>query len=133
MDYGIIQMGSPFVGVKSLLLTKNAVDRGYQDVALDIMKYFTGDETSTTLALTNKTIPANTVAFENPEVAALYTVVEFGKSAALGVPMSSSPYASAQWGPVGQAVVAIWSGAQAPADALAAAQAAIMEAIAGMQ
>ncbi len=133
VDYGITQMGSPFVGVKSLLLTKNAVDRGNQDIALDIMKYFTGDETSTTLALTNKTIPANTVAFENPEVAALYTVVEFGKSAALGVPMSSSPYASAQWGPVGQAVVAIWSGAQAPADALAAAQAAIMEAIAGMQ
>ena len=44
VDYGITQMGKPFVGVKSLMLTKNAVDRGNADVALDIMKYFTSAE-----------------------------------------------------------------------------------------
>jgi arabinogalactan oligomer/maltooligosaccharide transport system substrate-binding protein len=97
------------------------------------MKYFTSAEAQTPIALANKTIPANTEALNNPEVAALYAVTEFGKSIALGVPMSSSPYASAQWGPVGEATTAIWSGAQSPTDALNAAQAAIEEAIAGMQ
>ncbi len=50
-----------------------------------------------------------------------------------GLPMASSPYASAQWGPVGDATLAIWTGNQAVADALAAAQAAIEAAVAQMQ
>jgi len=133
LDYGITQMGKPFVGIKTMMLSKNTVDRGNQDVSLDIIKYFTSGDVQTQIALVNKTIPASTAAITNPEVAALYSVVEFGKALNLGIPMASSPYASAQWGPVGQAVVAIWSGAQAPADALAATQTAIEDAIAQMQ
>ena len=41
IDYGIIPMGKPFVGIKALMLSQNAVDRGNEAVALDIMKYFT--------------------------------------------------------------------------------------------
>lgn len=133
VDYGITQMGSPFVGIKALMMSKNAVDRGNEAVALDIMKYFTSAEAQKPIALANKTIPANTAALMDPEVAALYAVAEFGKSLALGVPMSSSPYASAQWGPVGDATTAIWTGAQSPTDALNAGQQAIMDAIAQMQ
>jgi putative multiple sugar transport system substrate-binding protein len=133
LNYGITQMGSPFVGIKALMMSKNAVDRGNDAVALDIMKYFTSAEAQKPIALANKTIPAATAALTDPEVAALYAVSEFGKSLNLGIPMASSPYASAQWGPVGQAVVSIWSGAQSAADALAAAQQAIVDAIAQMQ
>jgi len=133
LNYGITQMGKPFVGIKEMMISKNAVDRGTAEVALDIIKYFTSAEAQKPIALANKTIPAATAALTDPEVAALYAVAEFGKSLNLGIPMASSPYADAQWGPVGQAVVSIWSGAQSPADALAAAQQAIMDAIAQMQ
>jgi arabinogalactan oligomer/maltooligosaccharide transport system substrate-binding protein len=133
VDYGILAIGRPFVGIKTLMMTKNAVDRGNQDVALDIMKYYTSADVQKGLSLINKTIPAQTAALNDPEVAALKAVVGFGGSLNKGIPMSASPYAGAQWGPVGNAVAAIWTGAQTPADALAAAQTAIDEAVAGMK
>jgi arabinogalactan oligomer/maltooligosaccharide transport system substrate-binding protein len=133
VDYGILPMGSPFVGIKTLLMTKNAVDRGNQDVALDIMRYFTSAEVQTQLALTNKTIPAATAALNNPEVQALASLAGFGASLNAGIPMANTPFASAQWGPVGDASVAIWNGTQAPAEALEAAAAAIETAIMQMQ
>ncbi len=60
IDYGILPMGKPFVGIKTIMLSKNAVDRGNQDVAMDIIKYFTSPEVQKKLALVNKTIPAQT-------------------------------------------------------------------------
>ncbi|MDW8185229.1 MAG: extracellular solute-binding protein [Anaerolineae bacterium] len=133
IDYGIAPMGRPFVGIKTLMLSKNAVDRGNVAAALDIMKYFTSAEVQKKLALVNKTIPAQIQALNDPEVQALPTVKGFGESLKLGVPMASTPYAAAQWGPVGEATVAIWTGAQKPVDALAAAQKAIEDAIAQMK
>ncbi len=133
VDYGILPLGKPFVGIKTLMLTRNAVERGNAEVALDIMKYFTSAEVQAKLALTNKTVPAATAALQNPEVAALPTLAGFGAALNLGVPMANTPFASAQWGPVGEASVAIWTGAQSPADALAAAQQAIEAAIMQMK
>jgi len=133
VDYGIIPMGKPFVGIKALLLSKNAVDRGNQALALDIMKYFTSGPVQAKIAATNKTIPASTEAMKDPAVQALPTLAGFGASLSLGVPMANTPYASAQWGPVGDATTAIWTGAQTPDEALAAAQKAIDDAIAAMK
>ncbi|MEW6180166.1 MAG: extracellular solute-binding protein [Chloroflexota bacterium] len=133
IDYTIVPMGKPFVGIKTLMLSKNAVDRGKAEVALDVMKYFTSAEVQKKLALVNKTIPAQKAAIEDPEVAQLPAVVGFGKALAIGVPMSPSPFSSAQWGPVGRASAAIWTGAQDPQTALAEAQAAILEAVEGMK
>lgn len=133
VDYGILPLGKPFVGIKTLMLTRNAVERGNAEVALDIMKYFTSAEVQAKLALTNKTVPAATAALKNPEVAALPTLAGFGAALNQGVPMANTPYASAQWGPVGEASVAIWTGAQTPAEALAAAQKAIEDAIKQMK
>jgi arabinogalactan oligomer/maltooligosaccharide transport system substrate-binding protein len=97
------------------------------------MKYFTSAEVQAKLALTNKTVPAATAALQNPEVAALPTLAGFGAALNTGVPMANTPFASAQWGPVGEASVAIWTGAQTPAEALAAAQQAIEAAIMQMK
>jgi arabinogalactan oligomer/maltooligosaccharide transport system substrate-binding protein len=47
--------------------------------------------------------------------------------------MANTPFASAQWGPVGDASVAIWTGTQQPQEALDAAQKAVEDAIAQMQ
>ncbi len=125
IDYGILPMGSPFVGIKTLLLSANAVDRGNEEVALDIMKYFTSAEVQAKLAVANKTIPAASAALLDPEVQKLDTLSGFGASLNLGSPMANTPFASAQWGPVGDATTALWTGAQSPADAMQGAQAAI--------
>ena len=133
VDYGIIPMGKPFVGIKTLMITSNAVDRGTAEKSLEIMKCFTSADVQKTVALANKTIPANSAALKDPEIQALYTIKSFGASANLGVPMANTPYADAQWGPVGDAVQAIWTGSQTPAEALAAAQTTIEQKIAEMQ
>jgi len=133
VNYGILAFGRPFVGIKTLMISKNAVDRGTAEIALDIIKFFTNAEMQKKVALVNKTIPANSAALADPEIAALPTLAGFGASLNLGIPMSSSPYAGAQWGPVGDASKAIWVGAQTPAEAFAAAQKAIEDAIAQMK
>ena len=78
VNYGILPMGRPFVGIQTMMLSKNAIDRGNQEVALDIMKYFTSAEVQKKLALANKTIPAPTAAAQDPEVMALPTLGGFG-------------------------------------------------------
>lgn len=133
INYGVLPMGKPFVGIKTLMLSQNAVDRGTTDVAVDIMKYYTSAEVQAKLAQANKTVPAQTAALADPAVQALPSLAGFGAALNLGVPMANTPYANAQWGPVGDAVSAIWNGSQTPADALAAAQKAIEDAIAQMQ
>jgi arabinogalactan oligomer/maltooligosaccharide transport system substrate-binding protein len=133
IDYGILPMGSPFVGIKALMLSQNAVDRGNEVVAMDIMKYFTSGEVQAKLAVANKTIPAASAALMDPEVQKLDTLSGFGASLNLGSPMANTPYANAQWGPVGDATTAVWTGAQSPADAMQGAQAAIEQAIQDMQ
>jgi arabinogalactan oligomer/maltooligosaccharide transport system substrate-binding protein len=97
------------------------------------MKYYTSADVQKKLALINKTIPAQTAAIKDPEVQALPAVAGFGAALNLGVPMANTPFANAQWGPVGDAVSAIWNGSQTPADALAAAQTAIEKAVAAMK
>ena len=133
IQYGILPMGKPFVGVKALMITKNAVDRGTAETALDIIKYFTNQANETQVSLVNKTIPANSAALNDPQIQALATIKGFGTALALGIPMANTPYAGAQWGPVGDATNAIWSGSQTPEEALAAAQTAMETAIAGMK
>jgi arabinogalactan oligomer/maltooligosaccharide transport system substrate-binding protein len=133
IDYGFVPFGKPFVGIKTLMVTKNAVDRGKAELALDIIKYYTNAANQKAETLANKTIPANTAAFMDPEVQALPTIAGFGANAALGLGMPSTPYMGAVWGPMGDAQSAIWNGSQTPEVALAAAQTAIEAAIAGMQ
>lgn len=133
IQYGFVPMGKPFVGIKTLMVTANAVTRGTADIAVDIIKYYTSAAAQKAITLANKTIPANTAVLKDPEVQALTTLAGFGANANLGIPMSNSPYANAQWGPVGDATGAIWAGTQKPDAALVAAQTAIETAVAGMK
>jgi arabinogalactan oligomer/maltooligosaccharide transport system substrate-binding protein len=125
IKYGIAPMGRPFVGIKTMMLTSNAVDRGTAEEAVKVMKYFTSAEVQKKLALINKTIPAATKALKDPEVQALPAIAGFGASLNLGVPMASTPYAGAQWGPVGDGTTALWTGKQTPEAAMKAIQDAI--------
>ncbi|MBN1177789.1 MAG: extracellular solute-binding protein, partial [Anaerolineae bacterium] len=123
----------PFVGIKTWMLTTNAVDRGHAEAAVEVMKWWTSQEVVTARVLQTKEIPANAAALADPEVQALYTVSGFGASLERGIPMANTPFMDALWGPVGDATTAIWTGAQMPEEALEAAQAAAETAIADMQ
>jgi arabinogalactan oligomer/maltooligosaccharide transport system substrate-binding protein len=133
IDYGIAPMGKPFVGIKTWMLTKNAVDRGNGAAAVEVMKWWTGAETMKKRVLQTKEIPANAAALADPEVQAMYTVGGFGASLERGIPMANTPFMDALWGPVGDATTAIWTKAQTPEEAMAGAQSAAEESIADMQ
>lgn len=133
INYGILAMGKPFVGIKTMMISKNAVDRGTSKIALDVIKYYTSADVQKKLALVNKTIPAQTAALKDPDVAKLASIVGFGAAANVGVPMSPSPFSSAQWDPVGKASTAVWTGAQKPDAAMADAEKAIDDAVANMK
>jgi arabinogalactan oligomer/maltooligosaccharide transport system substrate-binding protein len=133
INYGILPFGKPFVGIKTLMISSNAVDRGTAAVALDIIKYYTSAAVQKQISLANKTIPANSEAFKDPAIQALPTLAGFGAAAALGVPMPSTPYMGQVWTPLGDATSAIWNGSQKPAAALAAAQTAIEQKIAALK
>ena len=66
IEYGILQMGKPFVGIKTLMMSKNAVDRKNTDVAIDIIKYFTSADVQKKIVAANKTIPAPLAALNDP-------------------------------------------------------------------
>jgi arabinogalactan oligomer/maltooligosaccharide transport system substrate-binding protein len=133
IDYGIAPMGRPFVSVKVWMLTQNAVDRGNAEAAVEVMKWWTSTETVLARVLETKEIPANTAALNDSEVQAMSTVSGFGASLERGIPMPSTPFMDALWGPVGDATTAIWTGAQEPTAALEAAQQTAEDAIAEMQ
>ena len=133
LDYGVKAFGRPFVGIRTLMLTPNAVERKHVEAALDIMKYFTGAEVQKGLALINKTVPAASAALNSAELKAVAPIQGFAAALALGVPSATTPYAEAQWDAVGAATTAIWTGSQTPANAMKAAQAAIEEKIKQMK
>jgi arabinogalactan oligomer/maltooligosaccharide transport system substrate-binding protein len=130
VNVGLLPMGRPFAGIKLLMLTANGYDRGNGAAAVEVMKYFTSAEVQKTLSLINKTIPANTAALNDPELQAVSVIAGFGSSLNLAVPMPNHPFIDAQWGPVGDATLAIWTGAQSPQEALDAAQALAEETVA---
>lgn len=133
IDYGILPMGKPFVGIDALMITSNAHDRGNNTTALDIIKYLTNYAAETRLALANQTVPANTGSINDAHVQAMTLIKGFSAAANLGVAMPNTPYANAQWSPVSDATLAIWNGSQSPETALAAAQTAIESSIASMK
>jgi arabinogalactan oligomer/maltooligosaccharide transport system substrate-binding protein len=133
VDYGIATFGRPFVGVKLLMMGANAVDRGNEQAVIDFMQYFGSADVQARLALVNGSVPANTEALNNPDVAATLSSAAFGAALAQGIAMPNTPYIDAQWGPVGAATAAFISGAQTPEEALAEGQAAAEEIVAGMQ
>lgn len=133
IDYELLTFGKPFVGIKTLMLTPNAVDRGNAAAAVEVMKYFTSADVQKGLALINKTVPAASAALNSPELQAEPIIQSFAKVLSTGVPMANTPYADAQWGPVGDATTAVWTGAQTPEEAMASAQETIEKAIEQMK
>jgi arabinogalactan oligomer / maltooligosaccharide transport system substrate-binding protein len=113
------QPTSPFVGVKSLWMTKSATNPA---LVADLMKFYTNAQNQIAMAKVNGEIPANLAADTDPQVQALASVGGFAAQAKVGVALPNTPYMSALWDPVAKALTAFWNGSQTPEAALAAGQ-----------
>ncbi len=133
IDYGIAPMGSPLVDVRLFMLTQIAVERGSAADAFAVMQYLGSAEVQKQITLRNGTIPANSQTLASPEVRALKTVASFGAALHSGTPMANHPYADCPWGPVSDAVMAIWNGMLPPSLALERAQGSLETCIASIK
>jgi maltose-binding protein MalE len=129
IDYGVSPFGRPFSHVTGLFLSPNAQERGHQEAATAFMTYFASLAVQTSLALAVNTAPANREALASEAIQANADLAAFGEAAANGIPFSASPYAEAQWEPMGVAQSNMLSNLQSPADALFEAQTAVEQTI----
>jgi arabinogalactan oligomer/maltooligosaccharide transport system substrate-binding protein len=110
---------SPFVGVKTLMVSANAKNPG---LAVDVIKFFDHRENEVAQSVANKEIPANKLALTESSVQAIEQVKGFGAQVNNGVPLPNTPFMSALWDPVAKALEAVWTGKQSVDAALNDAQ-----------
>jgi arabinogalactan oligomer/maltooligosaccharide transport system substrate-binding protein len=77
-------------------------------------------------------IPANQAALQDPAVKSDNAIAGFADEVQYGTPLPNTPYMSALWTPVANALAAIWTGTETPAVALANAQAAAVKGVQGI-
>jgi arabinogalactan oligomer/maltooligosaccharide transport system substrate-binding protein len=121
--------GTPFVGVKSLWVTKNATDPALD---ADILKFYTNAQNQLQMIQTTGEIPANLAALNDPSVKSNASISGFATEVPYGTPLPNTPYMSALWTPVANALIAIWSGTETPTVALANAQTAAEKGVKGI-
>ncbi|HMQ32882.1 MAG TPA: extracellular solute-binding protein [Chloroflexaceae bacterium] len=107
------QPGTPFVGVKLLMLANNAKQ---PEAAAALMQYYGSPEVQATLAEINKQVPANTEAQE--QVADDPIIAGFIAQAENGRPLPNTEFIDAMWDPIAQTVEAIWTGSADPQTAV---------------
>ncbi len=117
---------SQFVGVKSLWITKNAKDPALD---ADILKFYTNTANQLQMIKADGEIPANKAALADPSVQNNPAISGFASQVPYGVPLPNTPYMSALWTPVANALTAIWNGTEPPATALTNAQTAAEKAV----
>jgi len=121
--------GTPFVGVKSLWITKNAKDPA---LAADILKFYTNTENQLQMIKVTGEIPANKAALAAPSVTSNPAISGFANEVQFGTPLPNTPYMSALWTPVANALAAIWNGTESPSAALASAQTVAVKGVQGI-
>ncbi len=117
---------SPFVGGKTFMVTKTATN-----VPLDVafMKYFTNESNQVTMCVATGEIPANLAAGNNPQITGNAVISAFFAQAKNGVPFPNTPYMSAVWTPMANALVADFQGNTTPAAAMSQAQSLIQKGV----
>ena len=121
---------SPFVGVKSLWISKNAKDVA---TCADILKFYTNKVNQLQMIKQTGEIPANASASQDSSVTSNPAISGYAAQAALGTPLPNTPYMSALWKPVADGLTAIWTGNETPAQAMSAAQDAANKGVQGIK
>src|SRR6266700_3866652 len=99
--------GKPFVGVKSLWITKNAKDPA---LAADLLKFYTNASNQVAMSKVDGEVPANLAADNDPSVTSNPAISGFAAQAQLGVALPNTPFMSGVWTPMDSALAAIWAG-----------------------
>ncbi|GCE26809.1 ABC transporter substrate-binding protein [Dictyobacter alpinus] len=110
---------APFVGVKSMWMTKIAKDPA---TIADIMKFYTSKDNQISMIKTTGEIPANAAAASDKAVTENVAIASYSEQAKVGNPLPNTPFMSAVWKPVKDALTASWSGSQSVDNAFNAAQ-----------
>ncbi|HEX4205213.1 MAG TPA: extracellular solute-binding protein [Ktedonobacteraceae bacterium] len=116
----------PFVGVKSLWMAKTAKNA---PLVADLMKFYTNKTNQVAMSQADSEIPANLAANNDPAITALPAVASYAAQAKLGVALPNTPYMTALWTPVQDALTTVWNGSQTPQKALNDAQGAATKGI----
>lgn len=111
--------GKPFVGVKSLWITRNAKNPA---LAADLLKYYTNAQNQIAMSKADGEVPANLAADNDPAIASNPSVSGFADQAKVGVALPNSPFMTGVWTPMDNALAAIWSGSTPVQTALNEAQ-----------
>lgn len=118
----------PYTGVKSIYMTTNVRDK---EAAFAFMEWATTSKARIRRrALELGYIPVLKEVLELPTIQADPDISAFAEQIALGIPMASGPEMVAVWGPLQEALDAMWSGVKSVDQALDDAQEEILEAIA---
>ncbi len=111
----------PFVGVKSLWISKNAKNPA---LAADLLKFYTNTANQVAMSKADGEVPANLAADNDPSVTSLPAISGFAAQAQVGVALPNTPYMSGVWAPMDNALTAIWNGSTPVETALNEAQSA---------
>jgi len=109
----------PFVGVKSLWITKNAQNPA---LAADLLKFYTNASNQIAMSKADGEVPANLAADNDTSVTSNPAISGFADQAKVGVALPNTPFMSGVWTPMDNALAAIWSGSTAVDVALNEAQ-----------
>ncbi|HZR39478.1 MAG TPA: extracellular solute-binding protein [Ktedonobacteraceae bacterium] len=120
----------PFVGVKSLWVSKNAKDVA---TCADILKFYTNTENQLAMIKSTGEIPSNAAAAQDSSVTSNPVISGYATQVQAGTALPNTPYMSALWDPVAKAMTAIWNGSQTPEAAMTAAQTAAETGVKGIQ
>ncbi len=122
----------PYSGIKLWWMSKLAKERGTDKAAALFVLWFTlNDEIAKYLAKNAGFVPVNKVALESPEVQSIPEVYGYAKAVANSIPMPKSPAMAKVWGPVADAINAVWTGQASVEEAFQLAQQQIEEKLKG--
>ncbi|HLQ09981.1 MAG TPA: hypothetical protein VK134_00155, partial [Ktedonobacteraceae bacterium] len=98
----------------------------------DILKFYTNTQNQLQMIQATGEIPANLTALNDPSVKSNAAISGFANQVQYGTPLPNTPFMSALWTPVANALAAIWTGTQTPEAALADAQKAAVKGVQGI-
>ena len=123
---------APFSGVQGIGVMKVAAEEKGDAIAL-ALEALASPEVGVALAKAGGCAPANSLSYDDPDVAADEIIVAIEHTADTAQPMPNAAEMNVMWGPVDSMLAAVNKNGQDAASAAEEAQAAALQAIADMQ
>ncbi len=118
----------PYSGIKLWWMSKLTKERGTDKATVLFMLWYTlNDEIVKYLAKEAGFVPVNKYALQSPEVQSIPEVYGYAMAVRNSIPMPKSPEMAKVWGPVADAISAIWGGKASVEEAFKLAQEEILK------